>query len=1757
MGRIHIEALVDTGASATVINESTFSQVPDKDKVRLDTYGDQLGLTGATKHPLDIAGVYKIRMTVPELGTISPVVIVVKNISWPLILGMDLLQIYGANVDTRTMKVTWAPAGADERAEIVLARQTFLPAFSSKVVRANVKSFLRKPNQPFLLTTNRKDVAEALYESHNKGRANICLVNDSPEGKYFYREHILGHAIPVQQEQFLTLAELGQAGCLPPRQNSQPSEEKRRVIDEAIAKQTHLTIEQRKQLRAALYRQHEAVAESKFDMGRTDAVPHILRPKSEEPAYVKQFPIPAAHLTFIYQQVDELLRLGAIREDYSSPHNSPVFAVKKPHSNELRFVIDLRKVNEGMYDDYHSFMDVHQCLHRLGGLGANFMSALDLINAYWQLALHESSQAYTAFTVPGRGKFVWTVTPMGLKTSPSAFSRLMEFVFRGFKNSVIYLDDVLVGSKTWEDHIQHLEDSFCRLQRYNLKLNLKKCIFAAPEIEYLGYTISAGSIKPGKEKTQAVKEFPAPKTVKEIRRFTGLTNYFRAFIPGYAKLAGKLSKLLAKETGWGGGDLPPDALEAFKTLREKLIQAPILAFPQSGVPFTLVTDASLEHGYGGVLLQFQNGRNRAIAYFSRGLKAHEKNYSAYLLELGAAAAAIEHFHVYLYGTRFVLMCDHKPMVKLDKIHKRTLLRLQELMGEYDFQMDYLPGAKNVIADALSRAAVCSFDPLAADAVRTLDNNVLRSAQGKDSYCNYVLQWLRQNNFPRAVEDKRMQPFHVVGGILHRFVTRPNGEISSALVVPVSMQYELLRAAHAHRFAGHKGTAITLHRIREKYWWPSMTVDVDQFVGSCDICQQAKDPVHFKRNKEPLHSLAAPDSPWVRMHADLFTVGRKSKKGHKYVLVMTDAFSKLVELVPLPDKEAKTVAAAIVDTWVCRYACPKQVVTDRGKEFCNKLTDELYKKLGVQHLRTSAYHPQTNSSAESFNRELIKIMCTLLDDPDDEEWELFLPAVQFSYNTAVRSATNSSPFFLTYLCDPNLPYFQLGGGDSKLLGENWAADRFDRMKKVYRLTQQGITAAAARDAQYYNRNHSHLDFRVGDRVFVKHERATFQKVKNKKFVKTWKKAVVQRVLGATTYQVQYILPDSSLGNTSVVHRNRLKACRTREEEDLWTDVQRQQERREQGGETVESPVGGPLLAPAGRDGGLRRSGDQAPSDARVLDGTHAGKVSFASGQAAQGRVSRRAGRSSVRSAAALGGSDSDERISDSSVGRQRSPAAGGSRRGQRDGRGAGGAPLPGDDGSAAAAPRGLRRGLRSGGPVPEHSLPSRALEYKKYRRRHVSASSSGSDAGDSESGGEVAALDLHPHGRLPAQGDALVGGRRSPREDPARTALSGDGVREDEDAAALSSGQDDGQVAAGGAATRQQDAARCMPGDLAMGTSASSRWHANGQDSRGQASQIGDAGDHRGHRLREIPSAAVGGALHRQVHYEFHGNTESPLCCSSAGCSTPARRPEPGAGRARPVGPGWRDRDAGPPHCRLHRRPGRFGGAPQAGAASAHSGSGADGLEDVPGGDRGSHVPLRTGDGLRGSGLVRGDRGDALRGAAPAAPRRGFRLLCAAGFPTHFTVRSSFLAAQGGGLPGGDGGRSILPRADGGGVGFVPRAGCHPGLRWCSPEDAVDGRLSASAVSWRGCGSSSSLPGGARAGSLGPFWWGRGPSAAPFVDCRAPFIRGAVRQWHQAAEGLAVRSAHLPAGQGVQHRRGGILPGAVEEEVPVGRRRQDF
>ncbi len=312
-------------------------------------------------------------------------------------------------------------------------------------------------------------------------------------------------------------------------------------------------------------------------------------------------------------------------------------------------------------------------------------------------------------------------------------------------------------------------------------------------------------------------------------------------------------------------------------------------------------------------------------------------------------------------------------------------------------------------------------------------------------------------------------------------------------------------------------------------------------------------------REPLKPLAAPSEPNERVQANLFTPGAVSAAGHKYVLVITDAFSKLAELVPLKDKEAGTVARAIVDTWICRYSTPKVLVTDRGREFCSKLADELFSKLGVDRRQTSAYHPQTNSAAESFNRELIKIMMAMLDVPDDPEWEARLPTVMLAYSTAVRKATNSSPFFSTYLRDPAMPFFQLGEMGRPFYGEDWASNALRRMRDVYAYTADKINQEGKRNKKLYDlASGKHQEFSLGGTVYVRLDRQSFAKVKNKKWVKCWKEALITRLLSDTTYEVQYVTGDGTLGCKSIVNRNRLKGVRSQAQKDILAETQQRQE-----------------------------------------------------------------------------------------------------------------------------------------------------------------------------------------------------------------------------------------------------------------------------------------------------------------------------------------------------------------------------------------------------------------------------------------------------------------------------------------------------------------------------------------------------------------------------------------------------------------------
>ena len=843
---------------------------------------------------------------------------------------------------------------------------------------------------------------------------------------------------------------------------------------------------------------HDVFSKSKFDLGHTDVIQHSIRLKDHEPVHVKQFPLPHEHRQIVLDWVDELLAQGAI-ELSRSAYNSPIFLVPKPHGGGMRAVLDFRKLNTASLQDRYVIREIRECIDEVGAAGSCVFSAADLTSGFWQQTLEEESRQYTAFTVPGGARFQWTVTPMGLQGSPASFARLIDHVVRGLPGIIAYIDDVLGHAKTHPDMISCLSALFMRFRQFGLKMNAKKSIFGASSIQYLGYTLSALGVGAGLEKLRAIREYKEPETIKSVRIFLGLTNYFRFLVPNFARHACQLSKLLQKERKYKKGKMPPESVAAFEYLRRALTLNPVVRHPSKKGEWHLTTDAAqgdkdCPGGMGAVLSQMVNLEERIIGYISRGLKPFEKNYSAYLLELAAAEWAIDYFYVYLFGRRFILHTDHLPLTSLGTVHKRTLNRLQQQLLEHNFEIRYKKGGDNVIADALSRNPVD---------VLTDSSGDLATAQAADHFCQDLRKFLDTGELPEHSQGylnkiKRLGPdCKVENNILYFWHKREHFRTVWCAIVPEALRNMITEAAHNTWHGGHGGVHRTVNRICQSYYWPGMHKYVQDYIARCPRCQ-VKD--NKKPPASPLHSLPICEGPNERVHIDLFGPMKSiSPAGNKYVCVMTDAYTKIVELAPIADKSAETVAKTIFERWICRYSCMIQVITDNGLEFCNQVLDTLCDLLGIKHKRTSSYHPASNSSAESFNRSMRKYLIAMLDNDATLNWEPQLPMLQLSYNCHIHQTTHESPFWLTYHFDPRLPYFDLDK-PKPLYSQEFAPATFKAFSETHKRVHKEQWEARKIREDYYNKKTKERDFQVGERVLF-YVTAIPRNV-NPKFFKHW-------------------------------------------------------------------------------------------------------------------------------------------------------------------------------------------------------------------------------------------------------------------------------------------------------------------------------------------------------------------------------------------------------------------------------------------------------------------------------------------------------------------------------------------------------------------------------------------------------------------------------------------------------------------------------
>lgn len=470
-----------------------------------------------------------------------------------------------------------------------------------------------------------------------------------------------------------------------------------------LIRSDHLNEEEKFKLEALLEEYNGIFHLEGQHLSFTNQIKHVIRTHDEAPVYTRSYRYPEVHRKEVQKQITKMLEEGIIRPSYS-PWSSPIWVVPKKMDasgqRKWRIVIDYRKLNEKTIDDKYPLPNITDLLDRLGR--CQYFTTLDLASGFYQVEMDEESVPKTAFNAEN-GHYEYVRMPMGLKNSPSTFQRVMDNILRGLVNEccLVYLDDIIIFGSSLEHHLDNIKKVFDRIKESNLKIQLDKSEFLRKEVEYLGHLVTTDGVKPNPAKIEAIKSYPIPKTTKQIKGFLGLLGYYRKFIKDFAKITKPMTKCLKKDAIIDINNL--EYKECFERCKTLLTEEPVLQYPDFSRPFNLTTDAS-NVALGAILSQGSIGKDKPIAFASRTLNDHEKNYSTTEKELLAIVWAVKHFRPYLYGRRFVIVTDHKPLQWLfsvkDPSSKLTRWRLK--LEEYKYDIVYKKGKQNTNADALSR-----------------------------------------------------------------------------------------------------------------------------------------------------------------------------------------------------------------------------------------------------------------------------------------------------------------------------------------------------------------------------------------------------------------------------------------------------------------------------------------------------------------------------------------------------------------------------------------------------------------------------------------------------------------------------------------------------------------------------------------------------------------------------------------------------------------------------------------------------------------------------------------------------------------------------------------------------------------------------------------------------------------------------------------------------------------------------------------------
>ena len=703
------------------------------------------------------------------------------------------------------------------------------------------------------------------------------------------------------------------------------------------------------------------------------------------------------------RQIADLLAKGFI-EPSSSPFGAPVIFVKKK-SGELRMVLDYRALNTITQKRRYPMPNIQELFDQLGG--ATVLSSIDLQSGYHQLRISESDRPMTAFITP-EGQFQFKVLCFGLTNAPATFQAAMNKMFAAQlgKSVLVYLDDIIIYSRTADEHLSHLDEALSTLQQHGFKAKLEKCDFNKPELKFLGHIVGRHGLKVDPDKVRVVKDWPAPSNLKQLRRFLGLANYFRRFIQGYSSLVAPLTALTSEKTPWLWA---PACHSAFEAVKQALITAPILALPDMEKPFEVWSDASL-YGTGAVLFQHQ----RVIAYLSHRFTGAERNYTTTDQEALGVINALQEWRCYLEGAPDVtVVTDHQPLthllkLKADGLLSRRQARWIEYLQDKKVTWSYKPGRINV-ADPLSRL------------FEGEEPGPAQSAELQPTYAAMTRSAAKSDLPTRIAAGYKVDPYFKDPAKVQRFTKK--GDLyykDNRVVVPGAdgLRAFIMKEHHDASFNGHIGPKRMKDALLRTYWWPRLWNDVHQYCASCPECQRNK--ASTAKPGGTLQPLPTPKRVWGSVTVDLITQLPATESGYDAIIVFVDRLSKMTHFAPThSDVDGVGVAKLFVHHVFRHHGLPDDIVSDRGPQFAGLFWTTLHELLQTQVKLSTAYHPQTDGQTERMNRLLEETLRHYVS-PTQTDWDTHLPLIEFAVNNARNASIGASPFELYSPHAPRIP-----------------------------------------------------------------------------------------------------------------------------------------------------------------------------------------------------------------------------------------------------------------------------------------------------------------------------------------------------------------------------------------------------------------------------------------------------------------------------------------------------------------------------------------------------------------------------------------------------------------------------------------------------------------------------------------------------------------------------------------------------------------